>query len=112
MHGRYGDLQEVREPGPKDIEEAAGTEKAMKMLRELLSSDPVSSDEDMGDTEEEDEQGKKQLRCTATPLTWWRWLTQLKEESYNAAASTSPITRAGNGMRHHPVLHPEVRRHN
>ena len=36
----------------KDIEEAAGTEKAMKMLRELLSSDPVSSDEDMGDTEE------------------------------------------------------------
>ena len=24
----------------KDIEEAAGTEKAMKMLRELLSSDP------------------------------------------------------------------------
>ena len=29
--------------------EAAGTEKAMKMLRELLSSDPVSSDEDMGD---------------------------------------------------------------
>ena len=36
----------------KDIEEAAGNEKAMKMLRELLSSDPVSSDEDMGDTEE------------------------------------------------------------
>ena len=36
----------------KDIEEAAGTEKAMKMLRELLSSDPVSSDEDMGDAEE------------------------------------------------------------
>ena len=32
----------------KDIEEAAGNEKAMKMLRELLSSDPVSSDEDMG----------------------------------------------------------------
>ena len=36
----------------KDIEEAAGNEKAMKMLRELLSSDPVSSDEDMGDMEE------------------------------------------------------------
>ena len=36
----------------KDIEEAAGNEKAMKVLRELLSSDPVSSDEDMGDTEE------------------------------------------------------------
>ena len=33
-------------------EEAAGNEKAMKMLRELFSSDPVSSDEDMGDTEE------------------------------------------------------------
>ena len=32
----------------KDIEEAAGNEKAMKLLRELLSSDPVSSDEDMG----------------------------------------------------------------
>ena len=90
----------------KDIEEAAGTEKAMKMLRELLSSDPVSSDEDMGDTRnrphqrprkerKEDEQGKKQSRCTATPLTWWRWLTQLREESYNVAASTSPTTRAG-----------------
>ena len=36
----------------KDREEAAGNEKAMKVLRELLSSDPVSSDEDMGDTEE------------------------------------------------------------
>ena len=36
----------------KDIEEAAGNEKAMKVLRELLNSDPVSSDEDMGDTEE------------------------------------------------------------
>ena len=36
----------------KDTEEAAGNEKAMKMLRERLSSDPVSSDEDMGDTEE------------------------------------------------------------
>ena len=36
----------------KDIEEAAGNEKAMKVLRELLSSDPVSSDEEMGDTEE------------------------------------------------------------
>ena len=36
----------------KDIEEAAGNEKAMKKIRELLSSDPVSSDEDMGDTEE------------------------------------------------------------
>ena len=47
VHGRYGDLQEVREPGPRRIEEAAGTEKAMKMLRELLSSDPVSS-EDIG----------------------------------------------------------------
>ena len=36
----------------KDTEEAAGNEKAMKLLRELLSSDPVSSDEDMGDSEE------------------------------------------------------------
>ena len=36
----------------KDIEKAAGNEKAMKVLRELLSSDPVLSDEDMGDTEE------------------------------------------------------------
>ena len=44
----------------KDIEEAAGNEKAMKMLRELLSSDPVSSDEDMGDTEE----GKKERRTS------------------------------------------------
>ena len=31
----------------KDIEKAAGNEKAMKVLRELLSSNPVSSDEDM-----------------------------------------------------------------
>ena len=36
----------------KDYEEAAGNEKAMKKIRELLSSDPVSSDEEMGDTEE------------------------------------------------------------
>ena len=36
----------------KDIEEAAGNERAMKKIRELLSSDPVSSDEEMGDTEE------------------------------------------------------------
>ena len=71
----------------KDIEEAAANEKAMKVLRELLSSDPVSSDEDMGDTEEpssstseEDKQGKKQLRCIATPSTWWRWLTRLRED--------------------------------
>ena len=36
----------------KDYEEAAGNERAMKKIRELLSSDPVSSDEEMGDTEE------------------------------------------------------------
>ena len=55
MHGRNGNLQcaNLAHDGDcKDIEEAAGNEKAMKMLRELLSSDPVSSDEDMGDTEE------------------------------------------------------------
>ena len=32
--------------------EAAGNEKAMKKIRELLSSDPISSDEEMGDTGE------------------------------------------------------------
>ena len=36
----------------KNYEEAAGNEKAMKKIRELLSSDHVSSDEEMGDTEE------------------------------------------------------------
>ena len=36
----------------KDYEEAAGNEKAMKKIRELLSSDHVSSDEETGDTEE------------------------------------------------------------
>ena len=41
----------------KDIEEAAGNEKAMKVLRELLSSDPASSDEDMV-------QGKKERRTS------------------------------------------------
>ena len=53
----------------KNYEEAAGNEKAMKKIRELLSNDPVSSDEEMGDTEEpssstsnarkEDKKGKK-----------------------------------------------------
>ena len=36
----------------KNNEEAAGNEKAMKKIRELLSSDHVSSDEEMGDAEE------------------------------------------------------------
>ena len=36
----------------KKYEEAAGNEKAMKKIRELLSSDHVSSDEEMGDAEE------------------------------------------------------------
>ena len=36
----------------KNYEEAAGNEKAMKKIRELLSNDHVSSDEEMGDTEE------------------------------------------------------------
>ena len=36
----------------KNYEEAAGNEKAMKKIREHLSSDHVSSDEEMGDTEE------------------------------------------------------------
>ena len=35
----------------KKREEAAGNEKAMKKIRELLSSDHVSSDEEMGDAE-------------------------------------------------------------
>ena len=36
----------------KKYEEAAGNEKEMKKIRELLSSDHVSSDEEMGDAEE------------------------------------------------------------
>ena len=36
----------------KKIEEAAGNEEAMRKIRELLSSDHVSSDEEMGDAEE------------------------------------------------------------
>ena len=36
----------------KNYEEAAGNEKAMKKIRELFSSDHVSSDEEMGDTGE------------------------------------------------------------
>ena len=36
----------------KKYEEAAENEKAMKKIRELLSSDHVSSDEEMGDAEE------------------------------------------------------------
>ena len=36
----------------KKVEEAAGNEKAMKKIRELLSSDHVSSDEEMGDVDE------------------------------------------------------------
>ena len=36
----------------KKVEEAAGNEKAMRGIRELLSSDHVSSDEEMGDAEE------------------------------------------------------------
>ena len=36
----------------KKYEEAAGNEKAMKKIRELLSNDHVSSDEEMGDAEE------------------------------------------------------------
>ena len=90
----------------KDIEDAAGNEEAMKKIRELLSSDPVSSDEDMGDTEEpssstsknekeEDKQGKKQSKCIAIPSIWWRWLTRLRGESYNAVAWTSPTIRVG-----------------
>ena len=94
----------ARDGDCKDIEEAAGNEEAMKKIRELLSSDPVSSDEDMGDTEEpsssrnereEDKQGKKQSKCIAIPSIWWRWLTRLREESYNAVAWTSPTLRVG-----------------
>ena len=35
----------------KKVEEAAGNEEAMRKIRELLSSDHVSSDEEMGDAE-------------------------------------------------------------
>ena len=68
----------------KDYEEAAGHEKAMKKIRELLSSDPVSSDEEMGDAEEpslstskerkKGGQAWKQLKRKAIPSAWWRWL--------------------------------------
>ena len=36
----------------KKIEEAAGNKETMRKIRELLSSDYVSSDEEMGDAEE------------------------------------------------------------
>ena len=36
----------------KKVEEAAGNDKAMRRIRELLSSDHVSSDEEMGGAEE------------------------------------------------------------
>ena len=36
----------------KKVDEAAGNDKAMKRIRELLSSDHVSSDDEMGDAEE------------------------------------------------------------
>ena len=46
----------------KNYEEAAGNEKAMKKIRELLSSDHVSSDEEMGDTEEPSSSASKERK--------------------------------------------------
>ena len=43
---------EVHDGDCKKIGEAAGNEEAMRRIRELLSSDHVSSDEEMGDAEE------------------------------------------------------------
>ena len=81
----------------KDIEEAAGTEKAMKMLRELLSSDPVSSDEDMGDTEEPSsstsKERKKGGRAGKETIEMYSYTINLVEMA--DTASTSPTTRAG-----------------
>ena len=46
----------------KNYEEAAGNEKAMKKIRELLGSDHVSSDEEMGDTEEPSSSTSKECK--------------------------------------------------
>ena len=46
----------------KNYEEAAGNEKAMKKIRELLSSDHVTSDEEMGDTEEPSSSASKERK--------------------------------------------------
>ena len=46
----------------KNYEEAAGNEKAMKKIHELLSSDHVSSDDEMGDTEEPSSSTSKEHR--------------------------------------------------
>ena len=61
----------------------------MKVLRELLSSDPVSSDEDMGDTEEPSLSTSKERKKGG----------QAGKETYNAVASTLPTTRAGTAGR-------------
>ena len=46
----------------KKVEEAAGNEEAMRKIRELLSSDRVSSDEEMGDAEEPSSSTSKEHR--------------------------------------------------
>ena len=74
----------------------------MRKLRELLSSDHVSLDEEMGDAEEpssstsrDTRQESKRGKKLAIPSIWWKWLTRLKEANYNAEVWTSPSTRAG-----------------
>ena len=76
----------------KDIEEAAGNEKAMKKIRELLSSDPVSSDEEMGDTEEPSSSTSKERKRggqagkETIEMYSYTIKTRLREESYSAVA--------------------------
>ena len=43
----------------KKVDEAAGNREAMRKIRELLSSDHVSSDEEMGDAEGNTRKGSK-----------------------------------------------------
>ena len=104
----------------------------MKMLRELLSSDSVSSDEDMGDTEEPSsstsKERKKGGRAGKETIEMYSHTINLVEMAdtaeggelqcggvdltYNPCGDSRTLIDARDGMRHHPVLHPEVRRHN
>ena len=75
----------------------------MKMLRELLSSDPVSSDEDMGDSEEPSssmcKEWKKGGQAGKETIEMYSYTINLVEMADTAEggelASTSPTTLAG-----------------
>ena len=90
----------------KNNEEAAGNKKAMKKIRELLSSDHVSSDEEMGDAEEppsstskERKKGGQKRKEITEMYSYTINLVEMADtaegESHNDVTWISPTIRAG-----------------